>query len=144
MSKIPTVTQGMLEADTGVIVELSSPQWLNWVNKHPSFRYEPTSSTTGFTARAEKSCYWYGYRKVAGKLHKRYIGKAEELTVQRLEEVAQLLSSPVQPRPDKVTQKISATAYVTNSYATKQDIAQLWDALAVIHFELIAMGKPGS
>lgn len=140
MSKLPTVAQQMLEAD-GVIVELSSPQWFDWVNKHVSFRYEPTSTTTGFTARAEKSGYWYGYRKVAGKLHKRYIGKAEELTVERLEEIAQLLESPAQPRPEKVTQEISATAYVTNTYATKEDIGQLWDALAVIRFELAAMGK---
>ena len=140
MSKIPTVAQKMLSDDSGVIIELSSPQWLDWINKHASFRYEPISEVTGFTARAEKSGYWYGYRKVSGKLHKRYIGKAEELTVERLEEIAQLLESPARPHPDKVTQKISATAYVTPS-VTNDDIARLWEALGQLRSEVAALGK---
>lgn len=140
MSKIPTVAQGMLSDDSGVIVELSSPQWLDWINKHASFRYEPITDVTGFTARAEKSGYWYGYRKVSGKLHKRYIGKPEELTVERLEEIAELLLKPAQPRPEQVTQEISATAYVTPP-ATNDDIARLWDAIFSLRSEVVALGK---
>jgi hypothetical protein len=153
MSKIPTVAQGML-SDDGVIIELSSPQWLDWVNKHASFRYEPITDVTGFTARAEKSGYWYGYRKVSGKLHKRYIGKPEELTVERLEEIAQLLLKPAQrrevcrtedsvrraSRPEEVTQEISATATSTTS-ATNDDIARLWEALGELRSSVAALGK---
>jgi hypothetical protein len=139
MSKIPTVAQGML-SDDGVIIELSSEQWFDWVNKHASFRYEPITDVTGFTARAEKSGYWYGYRKVSGKLHKRYIGKPEELTVERLEEIAQLLLKPAQPRPEQVTQEISATATSRNS-ATNDDIARLWEALGQLRSEVAALGK---
>lgn len=139
MSKIPTVAQAML-SDDGVIIELSSPQWLDWVNKHASFRYEPITDVTGFTARAEKSGYWYGYRKVSGKLHKRYIGKPEELTVERLEDIAQLLLKPAQPRPEQVTQEISATATSTDS-ATNDDIARLWEALGQLRSEVAALGK---
>lgn len=139
MSKIPTVAQGML-SDDGVIIELSSPQWLDWVNKHASFRYEPITDVTGFTARAEKSGYWYGYRKVSGKLHKRYIGKPEELTVERLEEIAQLLLKPAQPRPEQVTQEVSATATSTDS-ATNDDIARLWEALGELRSSVQALGK---
>ena len=139
MSKIPTVAQGML-SDDGVIIELSSEQWLDWVNKHASFRYEPITDVTGFTARAEKSGYWYGYRKVSGKLHKRYIGKPEELTVERLEDIAQLLLKPAQRRPEEVTQEISATATSRNS-ATNDDIARLWEALGELRSEVAALGK---
>src|SRR5258706_9511466 len=35
--------------------------------------------------------YWYGYRKMAGRQRKRYLGTMEKLTLARLEEVADAL-----------------------------------------------------
>lgn len=77
--------------------------WLEWLLNAQSFRYVPPTNAP-FTVRKEKSRrgdgdYWYGYRKVQGKLHKRYIGKAEDLTVNRLEEIAAQLIIPTEPRP---------------------------------------------
>jgi hypothetical protein len=51
-----------------------------------------------FTARRElrnggKDAYWYAYRKEAGKLVKQYLGKTTELTVARLESVAENLKT---------------------------------------------------
>src|SRR5262249_7752983 len=49
-----------------------------------------------YTARKETKqrgeSYWYAYRKRAGKLKKTYLGKSTDLTLARLEEVADLLS----------------------------------------------------
>jgi hypothetical protein len=38
--------------------------------------------------------YWDGYKKVAGKLHKKYIGKSLELNTAKLEEIAEALNTP--------------------------------------------------
>lgn len=139
MSKIPTVIDGTMETN-GDIIKLNSREWLDWLASHNSFRYEPQSQETGFTARAEKSGYWYGYRKISGKLHKRYIGKLEELTLERLNEVAVLLNEPQQPREKKVTQEVTQDISVT-MYATNDDITQLWRALAELRSEVVALGK---
>lgn len=37
--------------------------------------------------------HWYAYRRVMGKLHKRYVGTSENVTEHRLLEVAQVLPS---------------------------------------------------
>lgn len=51
-----------------------------------------------FTARKEmrnggKDAYWYAYRKEAGKLVKQHLGRTSELTVARLESVAESLKN---------------------------------------------------
>jgi hypothetical protein len=140
MGKIPTVISGLLKDDGGEPIELNSWKWHEWLVEHNSFRYEPKSEESGFTARAEKSGYWYGYRKQHGKLHKRYIGKAAELTVERLEEVAVLLNESPQPREKKVTQQVTQEISVT-SYATNDDVAQLWKAVEELRQEVAALGK---
>jgi hypothetical protein len=141
MGNVPVVIQGKVETPVGFI-ELRSQDWLNWLSQHSSFRFEPQSEYPGFTARVEKSGYWYGYRKVSGKLHKRYIGKAEELTPERLEEIAALLEQPPQPRP-KVTQNVPVTPKdnCVTQYATTEDLAQLRSELAQLREEL-ALVKP--
>ncbi len=47
-----------------------------------------------FTIRSENrsgKLHWYAYRRVHGKLHKRYVGKTEDITEYRLAEVAKNL-----------------------------------------------------
>lgn len=47
-----------------------------------------------FTIRKEKKSgrnYWYAYRKLGGKQYKRYVGTSEQITEQRLLEVAKNL-----------------------------------------------------
>lgn len=80
-------------------VELESDTWFFWL-KDPdvkSFHYE--SDVGKFTARKEQRStstneYWYAYRKIGGKLRKVYIGAMEELTSDRLEQVAKEISQP--------------------------------------------------
>ncbi len=55
-----------------------------------SFQNQPGA----FTARRERKrhgWYWYAYRKRGGKLHKAYLGKNEEMTLERLNAVAGML-----------------------------------------------------
>ncbi len=63
-----------------------------------SFRFE--SRAGSFTARRElKSdrAYWYGYRKVRGRLRKAYLGRTDDLTAARLDAVAAQLASSEAP-----------------------------------------------
>lgn len=138
-NKICSVVAGILEPDEGLTISLESPQWLQWLENHQSFRYCPSSNESPFTARREGQ-YWYGYRKQQGKLHKRYIGKALELTVNRLEEIASLLNAPTEPRPTKhlVTEPEVTKRSVTQ---TNDDIARLWQAIGELRQSLAALGK---
>ena len=143
MSNIPTVVGGMLETNRGKVVELSSPQWLKWLETetNKSFRYEPSSEVKGFTVRVEQSGYWYGYRKIQGKLHKRYVGKPEELTQSRLEEIAQLLEQPPEPRKPK-TSKQKSVESKQNNYATIDDLASLRVEVKALQEQLeVVLGK---
>lgn len=80
-------------------VVVDSATWFAWL-KEPdvrSFHYEGDAGK--FTARREERAtstneYWYAYRKVQGKLRKVYLGAMEELTGDRLEQVAQEISQP--------------------------------------------------
>lgn len=80
-------------------IEVDSDFWFAWLKESDvrSFHYE--SETGKFTARKEERAtstneYWYAYRKVAGKLRKVYLGAMEELTGDRLEQVAREISQP--------------------------------------------------
>src|SRR5437588_5772659 len=95
--RIPTVRDGCLQdltmnenvVDTLVI---GSSEWFAWLEHHCSFRFE--TDCTAFTARKEQrpgGWYWYGYRRKQGKLRSTYLGKSEELTLNRLSQIAEIL-----------------------------------------------------
>ena len=135
-NKICLVAQGILEPDSGLTIDLESPQWLEWLETHKSFRYCPISSDSPFTLTREGE-YWYGYRKQLGKLHKRYIGKSEKLTTAKLEEIASLLNIPSQARSKNVEQPVTEESVTLSS----KDIDQLWQALTELRDEVAALGK---
>lgn len=105
---IPVVAQGTIELENGQVVELESPKGAEWLREIPidpetgkekgrSFRYESMHGFASFTARNQPVkgiSYWYGSKKVAGEVHKLYIGKLENVTIKRLEEVAEKLTNP--------------------------------------------------
>jgi LuxR family maltose regulon positive regulatory protein len=73
--------------------QIGSEAWFTWLAVHDGFVYE--GRTGHFTGRRELRrgiSYWYGYRRVDGKLSKIYLGKAEELTSQRLEQASAQLA----------------------------------------------------
>jgi hypothetical protein len=107
---IAAVIQGTIEVE-GKVFELDSPKGSAWLESVTSFRFEPSGTNKPYTARKESGKggnYWYGYRKVAGKLHKKYIGKGAELSTAKLEEIAEALNTPPQPR---VTGKVTETGH---------------------------------
>ncbi|MCC3572191.1 MAG: hypothetical protein JGK30_07745 [Microcoleus sp. PH2017_40_RAT_O_B] len=106
---IPSVVQGQgtIKTEDGKVIELDSPKGSTWLESIGSFRFEPVGANKPYTVRKESNKggdYWYGYRKMSGKLHKKYIGKTSELSTAKLEEVAEALNTFPQPRvTDKVT-----------------------------------------
>jgi DNA-binding CsgD family transcriptional regulator len=94
--RISTVRDGCLQdlttngnlAET-IVVEMA--EWFEWLDHHCSFRFE--TGCTAITARKEQrpgGWYWYAYRRKQGKLRSAYLGKSEELTLERLSSVAEV------------------------------------------------------
>jgi chromosome segregation ATPase len=99
--------QGLIETEDGKIFELDSPKGSAWLESIGSFRFEPSSDSKPYTVRKESGAYWYGCRKVAGKVRKKYIGKSLEVTVAKLEEIAKALEIPPVPRANKVAEGVT-------------------------------------
>jgi len=63
-----------------------------------SFRFIHTNaqgfkfSFTGVKQKHSNGWFWYGHKRVDKKLRKKYIGRAENLTVKKLVEVAEYLA----------------------------------------------------
>src|SRR5713101_4337832 len=81
------------DAFTGTLV--GSEAWFVWLSSATTFYYESRLGT--FTAHRESrqrgDQYWTAYRRIAGRLRRVYLGKADQLTPQRLEEVALRLTT---------------------------------------------------
>jgi LuxR family maltose regulon positive regulatory protein len=67
---------------------VGTPAWYAWLETVTVFAFSSAHGT--FTARKEQlgnrrgGRYWKAYRKRNGKLHRAYLGKSEELTLERL------------------------------------------------------------
>ncbi|MEG5032805.1 hypothetical protein [Microcoleus sp. AT3-D2] len=141
---IPSVVQGMVEAEDGKVFELDSSKGSIWLESITSFRFEPTEASKPYTVRKESGKggdYWYGYRKVAGRLHKKYVGKTSELSTAKLEEIAGVLNTPPQPRvTDKVTEtsnrevtdKVTDTRVVDRLTALELQVKALQESLEAL------------
>ncbi|MEG3845002.1 hypothetical protein [Microcoleus sp. herbarium14] len=127
---VPSVVQGLIEAEDGKVFELDSPKGSTWLESTNSFRFEPSGQNKPYTVRKESGKggdYWYGYRKMAGRLHKKYIGKNSELSTAKLEEIAEALNTPPQPRvTDKVTKVTEINTWeVTDKVTDTRDADRL-------------------
>ena len=119
---IASVVQGLIEAEDGKVFELDSCKGSAWLESVSSFRYVPTGASKPYTVRKEAKKggdYWYGYRKVTGKLHKKYIGKSSELSTAKLEEIAEALNTPQQPRVTQVVDAVTQVTEANNQGVTK-------------------------
>lgn len=131
-TKLAKALDEYLETFDGSMIELDSPKFIEWLEtpENRSFRFQyGFAGEQSFTARKETSKkgqgdYWYGYRKVNGKLHKRYIGKPEDVTRSRLQEVAVALDTPSPKR-------IKPVGYI-NNYVT-EELKQTEPALGYIN-----------
>jgi predicted ATPase/DNA-binding CsgD family transcriptional regulator len=88
---------------------VGTPAWYAWLNKARSFSFRSAFGT--FTARKEQASnkrggwYWRAYRKREGTLHRVYIGKAEEMTLDRLNAVAVNLAQQYAVDEDELVQQ---------------------------------------
>ena len=86
-----SVTAGIMELPDGHCFEVGSHEWWQWVNSEgaESFRFECDHGVKGYRARREfiksrSGSFWYAYKRIERKLRKRYLGKSDELTLERL------------------------------------------------------------
>src|SRR5215472_9212056 len=87
------------------MLPVGTPAWYAWLETASSFAF--TSEAGTFTARKERAgnqrggWYWKAYRTQHGKLSSLYLGKAETVTLARLQAVAQTLAAAlVETTPD--------------------------------------------
>ncbi|MEG4350814.1 hypothetical protein QUA74_13810 [Microcoleus sp. LAD1_D3] len=118
---IPSVVQGLIETEDGKVFELDSPKGSTWLESIGSFRFEPSGDSKPYTVRKESGIYWYGCRKVAGKVRKKYIGKSSEVSIAKLEEIAEALETPPVPRVDKVAEVAEEVVQVAEVAETSTD-----------------------
>ena len=156
---IPAVVQGTIELESGQVVEFDSPKARAWLaeietvpetgrEKGRSFRYESMKGYASFTARNQPVkgiSYWYGSKKVAGEVHKHYIGKLDNLTIAQLEEVAEKFSNPepkaVDKKPRAVADRIpEAVGQESNSRieALETQVREMREALEELRGKLTA------
>src|SRR5829696_4961890 len=97
--RIPLVTaEGLrvLEPPGEPTITVDSPGWAAWLRDPATRSFSFRGSSGTFTARKERRSggaeYWSAYRKRGGKLRKVYLGKAEKLTLARLEDAATMLA----------------------------------------------------
>jgi chromosome segregation ATPase len=139
---IPSVIQGLIETEDGKVFELDSPKGAAWLESIGSFRFEPSSDSKPCTVRKEASGYWYGCRKVAGKVRKKYIGKSSEVSLVKLEEIAAALEVPPVARVNKVAevaQKVTQVAEVAQEVTQVAEVAQ--DRLTALELEVANLRK---
>src|SRR3989454_2422870 len=78
------------------VLAVETPAWFAWLATASTFAF--TSDTGTFTARKERAgnqrggWYWKAYRTQHGKHSSLYLGKAEALTLERLNAVARALA----------------------------------------------------
>jgi chromosome segregation ATPase len=132
---IPSVVQGLLiETEGDKVFELDSPKGAAWLETIGSFRFEPSGDGKPCTIRREPSGYWYGCRKVAGKVRKKYIGKTSEVSTAKLEEIAEALEVPPVPQVNKVTEVAQKVTQVAQDRLTalELEVADLRKALEAL------------
>jgi len=137
---IPSLVQGMIETEDGKVFELDSPKGSAWLELIGSFRFEPSGDSKPYTVRKEASAYWYGCRKVAGKVRKKYIGKSSSLTVAKLEEIAEALEIPPVPRANKVAEVAERVTQGVTEKVTQGVAERVTQGVAEVVTEKVAEG----
>lgn len=94
----PHIAHGLLIyriGDQEQRVRVGSPEWMQWLadEAHCIFRFiHPLGNFSARRERRHDSSYWYAYSRRGGLLQKVYLGRTQELTLARLQQVTQLLA----------------------------------------------------
>jgi LuxR family maltose regulon positive regulatory protein len=92
-------------------IGVGSASWVAWLTDPATSSFSFQSPSGRYTARKEHrsrgSEYWVAYRKRGGKLHKAYLGKAQDVTLVRLKDIAEVLTRSddedvAEPPPDAI------------------------------------------
>src|SRR5437667_830466 len=95
----PIIQNGILTyLQDGSFVQMvvDSSDWYDWLQTASTFTFRNEHGS--FTARKERAgnrrgrLYWRAYHTRNGKLHRVYLGKSGELTLERLRDVAAMLA----------------------------------------------------
>ena len=83
---------------------VDSPAWFTWLSTATAFRFASSRRRiiihghgpllAPISLRKEhrrRGVFWYAYRRAHGHLHKRYVGRTDQLTLARLNEIAAVL-----------------------------------------------------
>src|SRR4029453_12799369 len=104
MAQIPWVTGGRVRGTAGSAaagVAVGSPGWFAWLADDAARSFSFRSPSGAYTARKERrqrgGTYWVAYRTVAGRQHKLYLGKAEDLNLERLDAAGAALAGRATP-----------------------------------------------
>ena len=115
MTRVPSVADGLLQASAAggpAGLAVGSPAWFAWLAEDASRSFSFRSAAGAYTARKERrqrgGAYWVAYRTAAGRQHKVYLGKAEELTPERLAVAAAALAGRVADAAELVDDTPSA------------------------------------
>jgi LuxR family maltose regulon positive regulatory protein len=119
MARIPSVANGLLDVgapDGAAALAVGSPAWFAWLADDAARSFAFRSADGSYTARKEhrgrRGVYWVAYRTARGRQHKAYLGKAEELTPERLTDAAAALAGLVAGSP-RVAPPAGANASAT-------------------------------
>src|SRR5260370_27202197 len=114
----PTIEKNTLiahEGERALEIAVGSAAWFEWVGRESSTLFAFHVPEGGYTARKEGSgsgrggWYWKAYRKHQGRLYRAYMGKAEDLTLERLRKIAQTLSARIASE-ERAIEEISGVA----------------------------------
>lgn len=117
----PVVQRDVLlwrQDDVEHTVAVGTGEWFAWLNTATTFAFAGDEGS--FTAHKERrqrgGWYWKAYRKRRNRLHRFYLGKSEDLTLERLRAAAATLAAKdpgARPSPDanQNTQQSSVLAH---------------------------------
>ncbi|GHO89821.1 LuxR C-terminal-related transcriptional regulator [Dictyobacter formicarum] len=81
-------------------IQIGSDKWYAWLNEEKNCSFAYCCSEGSLTARREHrhgSWYWYAYRTQRGHVCKTYLGKSEELSIDKLHVAARQLTAEKAP-----------------------------------------------
>src|SRR5213082_1450209 len=120
-ARVDGATLVLPERDASPIT-VDTPAWFAWLEQATTFAF--TGLSGHFTARKERQArgggYWKAYRTSHGTLHRVYLGKAQDLTLDRLNSAAATLAAVDAPAAPRLAAHLApATAVSANLLATK-------------------------
>src|SRR5437588_2331160 len=122
--RIPQVVDGHLQLVDGFRppILFGSTAWYGWLKEEAAKSFAFRSAQGALTVRREQShgnWYWYAYRTQQGQLHKAYLGKLEELTPERLQDVAATLVVNTQPHRQEPKADTVTPAFISAEPSTQ-------------------------